>query len=227
MPEEHSPGGRKCTKLRKDEFCLGMPMYNLIPQKLVRTCRVVPTLSLLMFLVIFSGPPSAVAQRVVLDGAQVRVEADVFDGQLNERFLAKGGSGWTEIARSHGATRGATSILGAGEAMQRDFSSTLSRTSTSLVEEFRDDSYALRRTVSLYGDGPWVKVTTQLAPSRPVHLHSFVDSFKASVQPDWTYSPSVGGFNPDAKYKAPLILVQSGPLAFAIVPDVLSLTETY
>ena len=209
----------------KDGFCIGELMHNLIPWKLLRACGAGPTLSLFTFLVIFTEPLSAVAQMVVLDGAQVRIEADVVGGQLNERFLAKGESGWTEIARSHGATQGATSILGAGEAFQRGFSSTLSRTPTSLAEEFQGDNYALRRTLSLYGDGPWVKVTTQLAPSRPVYLHSFVDSFKASMQPDWTYSPSVGGFNPDAKYKAPLILVQSGPLAFAVVPDVLSLNR--
>ena len=212
------------TKLREDAFCC-KPRHNLIPRELLRACRGVPNLLLLTFLVILAGPLSAVAQKVVLDGTQVRVEADLADGQLNERFLAKGKSGWTEIAVSHGASRGATSILGAGNAVQRGSSSTLSKTLAGLVEEYQGDYYTLRRTVSHYGDGPWVKVTSQLVPNRPVRLHSFADSFKASIHPDWAYSPSVGGFNPDAKYKSPLILVQSGPLAFAIVPDVLSLTR--
>ena len=215
----------KCTKLREGAFCSGKPMHNLIPRKFPRACRAVPNLLLLTFLVILIGPLSAVAQRVVLDGTQVRVEANLVDGQLNERFLAKGESGWTEIAVSHGATRGATSLLGAGDAVQKASSSTLSKTSAGLLEEFQGDGYTLRRTVSPYGDGPWVKVTSQLVPSRPVQLHSFADSFKTSIRPDWTYSPSVGGFNPDAKYKSPVILVQSGPRAFAIVPDVLSLTR--
>ena len=158
----HAREASAAQQLRSNAFCLGKPVHNLIPQKLQRFGRAVSNLLLLTFLVILIGPLSAVAQKVVLDGTHVRVEANVVDGQLDERFLAKGESGWPEIAVSHGATRGATSILGAGGAVQKGFSSTLSKTSSSLVEEFKGEDYTLRRTTSLYGDGPWVKVTSQL-----------------------------------------------------------------
>jgi hypothetical protein len=167
----------------------------------------------------------AAGQTLDLEGNQVRVEASLVDGQLNERFLAKGESGWTQIAVSHGVTQGAMSVWGSADVAQTVIASTLSKTSGRLVEEFRASDYTVRRTVSLYGDGPWIEITSQLIPIHPIRLHSFVDSFQASMRPDWSYSPSVGGFNPDAKYKAPLILVQSGNLAFAIVPDVSRLSR--
>ena len=53
-----------------------------------------------------------------------------------------------------------------------------------------------------------------------MELQSFVDRLVFSQPSEWSYSPSVGGFNPDAQYKAPLILVQSKRLALGIVPDV-------
>jgi len=56
-----------------------------------------------------------------------------------------------------------------------------------------------------------------LTPGHPLTMHSFADTFQAVFKPAWSYSPSIGGYNPDAKYKAPLILVQSGSIAFGIV----------
>lgn len=177
------------------------------------------------FLAILHGTMYAAGQTLVLEGSQVRVEVGVVNGQLNERFLAKRESGWTRIAVSHGVTQGATSILGPWNVVQKGLSPALSKTGGRLTEEFRTNDYLVRRTVSLYGDGPWVEITSQLIPTQPVRLHSFVDNFQASMRPDWCYSPSVGGFNPDAKYKAPLILVQSDHRAFAIVPDVSRLSR--
>jgi len=175
--------------------------------------------------VALTAPLAALGQTFSLEGSQVRVEARLVGGQLSERYLAKQGSGWTEVAVSRGMSQGAMSILGPGSAVQKGFTSAASQTADGIVEEFRADQYAVRRTVSLYGDGPWIKISSRLIPSQPVRLHAFGDIFQAQFRPDWTFSPSVGGFNPDAKYKAPVILVQSGPVAFAIVPDVLRLSR--
>jgi hypothetical protein len=62
-----------------------------------------------------------------------------------------------------------------------------------------------------------------LEPAGQTSLHQFVDRFKFSGRADWSYSPSVGGFNPDGQYKAPLILVQEGSRGFGIVPDLAAL----
>ncbi len=72
----------------------------------------------------------------------------------------------------------------------------------------------------LDGNGPWLRVTTRLESSQTGELQSLADRFAFSQRAEWSYSPSVGGFNPDAQYKAPLILVQSKRLAFGIVPHV-------
>ena len=91
------------------------------------------------------------------------------------------------------------------------------------MEELRGDHWTVNRRIEAFGDGNWIRISTVLVPSRPLTLHSFADTFQANLKPDWSFSPSVGGFNPDAKYKSPLILVQNGPVAFGIVPDLLSL----
>ena len=69
-------------------------------------------------------------------------------------------------------------------------------------------------------------MSTQLEPFGALKLHAFADEFRAAEKPDWSYSPSVGGFNPDAKYKSAVILTQAGTHAFAIVPDLDTLDRT-
>jgi hypothetical protein len=59
----------------------------------------------------------------------------------------------------------------------------------------------ISRTVSV-ADREWVKVTTRFQPADGGELHSFYDRFRFVSRPDWSYSFSVGGFNPDARYKA-------------------------
>jgi hypothetical protein len=44
---------------------------------------------------------------------------------------------------------------------------------------------------------------------------------RMAQEADWSFSPSVGGFNPDAQYKAPLLLVQTDSVALGIVPYIL------
>jgi hypothetical protein len=94
-----------------------------------------------------------------------------------------------------------------------------------LVERLSAGSYQITRTVRLTERPGWLRVETRLEPNGQTELHSFADSFRFEGQPDWSYSPSIGGFNPDAQYKAPLILTQENRRAFGIVPDVLSLSR--
>jgi hypothetical protein len=68
-----------------------------------------------------------------------------------------------------------------------------------------------------------VCIRTRLEPVGKVELRQFSEHFKFLRRPDWSFSPSVGGFNPDAQYKAPLILVQAGRVALGIVPEVTTL----
>ncbi len=160
--------------------------------------------------------------RAVLTGSAIRVEAVVAGGKLQERFFARQGAGWVEVAVSSGRSLGALSIEGAS-APRTDI--VLSAGRDALVENLKIGDLGIRRTLSLIGDGPWLKVTSRLETGLPVSLHSFSDRFRASMPPDWSYSPSIGGFNSDAQYKAPLILVQSGRRAFGIVPNVSALTR--
>jgi len=56
----------------------------------------------------------------------------------------------------------------------------------------------------------WLRVTSVLTPGHPLTMHSFADTFRPfSNQPGPTLLPSAATI-PTAKYKAPLILVQSG-----------------
>ncbi|MCY2995966.1 MAG: exo-alpha-sialidase, partial [Planctomycetota bacterium] len=88
-----------------------------------------------------------------------------------------------------------------------------------LVEEFAVGEHRILRKLSLVGEGPWIRVVTRLEPSRQMSLHQLSDQLRFSHRAAWSYSPSVGGFNPDAQYKAPLILVQAGRVALGLVPD--------
>jgi len=146
--------------------------------------------------------------RVVLTGVRVRVEAAAAAGNLQERFLAKDGSAWVELAFSNGETVAALSV-------GRE----------TLSEDLTIGNLRVHRTLSLTSRAHWLKVTTRLEAGFPTSLHSFKDTLRAAIPPDWSYAPSVGGFVPDGQYKAPLIMVQSGRRALGIVPDVLSLTR--
>ncbi len=62
-------------------------------------------------------------------------------------------------------------------------------------------------------------------PSGAVVLKQAADHLKFSRHSAWSFSPSVGGFDPDAQYKAPVILVQNNRVAFGIVPDMATLDQ--
>lgn len=162
-----------------------------------------------------------VPPRVELSGARLRVEVIVTGGRLLERYLARDGASWVEIAASAGRSAGPVTLEAPGGAVIPLSVTALSSTGHTLVEEFSSGPARIRRTLTLEDGGPWVHAVTRLEHAAP--LHSFSDQFHTAIPPDWTYSPSVGGFNPDAFYKAPLILVQSDRRAVGIVPNTNSL----
>jgi hypothetical protein len=156
---------------------------------------------------------------VRLENERIRIEAWVEGGRLVELYRARRDGAWVDVAEdSDGAGRGSVTLTG------RDFEAVGTVTKVEahgpeLVEEFEVAGQRAERRVSLEPAGPWVRVSCRLEPTREMPLRGFVDYFRFAQRPDWSFAPSVGGFVPDGQYKAPLVLVQSGPLAFGIVPD--------
>jgi len=168
--------------------------------------------------------PSEAQPPVVLRGERIRVEAQARDGRLRERYLALREGAWLEVATADaGQTVGPVSLT-AGEATPLVGTVvSLSMSDGALVEKLAVGGHRVLRRLTLVGDGPWIRVLTRLEPAGGVSLHQLSDHFKFAQRADWSFSPSVGGFNPDAQHKAPLILVQAGRVALGIVPDVAAL----
>jgi len=161
---------------------------------------------------------------VVLGNEQIRVEAWIADERLHERYLARDEGQWIAIATAaEDGTAGPAAVIETDQSVAPGRVLKVVTDAAELVEEFAVGELQVIRKVRLCSQGPWIHVTTRLQPATPVKLHAFVDRFQFSHQPDWCFAPSVGGFIPDAQYKAPLILVQSGRKAFGIVPDVTEL----
>jgi hypothetical protein len=171
------------------------------------------------------------ATKAVLSGSKVRVEADLADGGLREHYLAKtDDDAWVEVATSEGVSGGPICLYRVQSSPQGNIpqpiqvmATGVSASADEMTEIFSSGPYRIVRRISLDKSGPWLRVTTRLEPSQAVELQSVADRFAFSQRAEWSFSPSVGGFNPDAQYKAPLILVQSGRLALGIVPDVTAL----
>ncbi len=159
-----------------------------------------------------------------LRGEKVAVEAELKDGRLIERYLAKSGGTWVEIATSgKGRTAGPISLVAAdGTPLEAEVNG-ISVAGDTLTEVFSAAGHRIVRKLTIVGDGSWIRVVTRFEPSRQVALKRATDQYHFSHRADWTFSPSVGGFNPDAQYKAPLILVQKDGLALGIIPDVTAL----
>ncbi|MFI5381994.1 MAG: hypothetical protein ACHRHE_22085 [Tepidisphaerales bacterium] len=166
--------------------------------------------------------PAGAQEAVVLQDRRIRVQAQLSEGVLREKYLALRGGQWIEVASADGQSAGAVSLVARdGKAMTAE-SRAVRLQDGELVEEWAAGPHRITRRVRLT-DGPWVRVSTRIEPAGRLELHAFFDRFRSAARPDWSYSPSVGGFNPDAQYKAPLILVQAERMALAIVPDVATL----
>lgn len=183
------------------------------------------TISVLIF---FFSAQLLSAQRgaqATLTGSGWRVEARSENGRLEERYQGRVGSQWVTVATSFGASLGPVSVYGpAGELLAGTVRSVALEHGV-LVERMSAGSYEITRTARPTDRPGWLRVETRLDSNGQTELHSFADSFRFIGQPDWSYSPSIGGFNPDAQYKAPLILAQQNHRAFGIVPDVLTLNR--
>lgn len=167
--------------------------------------------------------PAALAQTpVVLSGPDVRVEVQTLNGRFEERYLARSKAGWQVVARAAGESVGAVSWKGPGGEVVRGTAGSAALEGGRLVERMSAGGARLTRTIALDPRGQWLHVSVRLEPGAAApapSLHSFADAFRFAHKPDWSYSPSVGGFNPDAQYKAPLILSQGSGVAFGVVPD--------
>ncbi len=162
----------------------------------------------------------------MLRGESAAIEVELRDGRFQERFLAKRGGEWIEIARGEVDRLCGSSYVIDYEGKHIGFlPQSASIVDGELVETFAAGKHRLLRRFSLTDEGPWVRVVSRFEPSGSASLRQFADRFRFSHLPDWSYSPSVGGFNPDAYYKAPVILVQSDRTALGIVPDLATLTK--
>ena len=164
------------------------------------------------------------AAPVTIGNPQLRLEARLVGGRLEERYQARAGGKWITIAVSAGESAGPVSVRGGNGEVLAGSVRSVSVENGALVERLAAGPLEIVRTIELT-EGGWAHVATRLEPRGRVDLHSVADSFRFNGHPDWSYSPSVGGFNPDAQYKAPLILTQERERAFGIVPDLATLTR--
>src|SRR4051794_13509774 len=150
---------------------------------------------------------AAVAPVSIVHG-NVRVEIKTAGGVLQENFSVRNKSGWTTLATSNGKSQGALSIRSVGSAILTGSIESVSRKGDSVVEEIAGDGWNIKKTIEGFGDRGWIHISTVLTTTRPFMLHSYTDMYQAELQPEWSFSPSVGGFNPDGQYKSPLIMAQ-------------------
>lgn len=149
------------------------------------------------------------------------IEAAINDGRLQERYLAACNGAWVKVATTEpGQALGPVCVVTGEGTPLTGIARKVSLSGESMVEEFSAGEHCLVRKLTLLDGGSWVRVVTSLELAGRFSLRQLADRFRFTRQADWSFSPSVGGFNPDAQYKAPLILVQSDRTAFGIVPDV-------
>ena len=179
---------------------------RLLFGKVISGFAVVPAFLLLSGFVAFSGA-SLRGERaleslapVLLKGDQVAVEAVVKNGRLQERFLALREGTWVEAAATApGQTVGPVSVVTAERTPLVGAVRRVWLSAGELIEELAAGEHRITRKLSVLGKGPWIRAVTRLEPAGQTSIHQFVDRFKFSGRADWSYSPSVGGFNPDGQ----------------------------
>jgi hypothetical protein len=182
--------------------------------------------SLLCFLVAagVSAAQGSAQVPVVLANGRIRVQAWIEGGRLREDYQAEVDGQWTSIGISAaGGSEGPSTVYAAENDIVEGKAARVSMEGRDLLEEFQAGPFHVTRRLALGADPSWLHVTSVLEAAPGLRLHAFVDRFTFAHPSDWSFAPSVGGFVPDAEYKAPLILVQSGRMALGIIPDVASL----
>jgi hypothetical protein len=160
-------------------------------------------------------------QSLELRGQRIMIRAVIQKGELREDYFGRREGAWTKVASSGQAPGiGPVSLILAQKTPLAVTARNLRLSDGSLIEEFDAGPHRVVRRLTLADVGPWIRVTTRLEPAGKLDLCQFSDRLNFVQKPDWSYSPSIGGFNPDAQYKAPLILVQAGTVALGIVPAV-------
>jgi hypothetical protein len=163
---------------------------------------------------------------IVLGNEQIRVSAWIEEGLLHEDYLAWDGREWIVMATAaEGGSVGPSTVYSAENAVEPGSVESVAIVGGELSERLVVRGCRVLRKIALCSRGPWLHVTTLLQPDPNARMHAFVDRFKFTRRPDSSFASSVGGFVPDAQYKAPLILVQSARMAFAVVPDVAALNR--
>lgn len=155
----------------------------------------------------------------------IAIEIRVNNGILEERYLARQDNDWIEIAKSNGKSIGAVSMRDNTNQILPGRVVEIRHDEATITEELAIGKYRVTRELKVSDNGPWLRVTTKLSGGDSASIHAFYDQFSYSNEPDWSYAPSIGGFVPDAYYKAPLVMCQSGSNAFAIVPDLNQLNK--
>lgn len=182
--------------------------------------------TLVLFLVPLSNTTHAAVdfqtqQSLELRGQRIMVRAEIQKGELREDYFGLRDGAWIKVASSGQVPGiGPVLLISAQPTPVVVTARHLRLSGGSLVEEFDAGPHRIIRTLTCEGQGPWVRVTTRLDPAGKLDLREFSDRLTFVERADWSYSPSVGGFNPDAQYKAPLILVQANRTALGIVPNV-------
>ena len=191
----------------------------------------IPTKTILWPLCLLATAQFSLAQEVskspiVLGNEQIRVSAWIEQGLLHENYLAWDGREWTVMATAaEGGSVGPSTVYSAENAVEPGSIESVAIEGGELSERLVVCGCRVLRKIALCSRGPWLHVTTLLQPAPNARIHAFVDRFKFTRRPDSSFASSVGGFVPDAQYKAPLILVQSARTAFAVVPDVAALNR--
>lgn len=154
-----------------------------------------------------------------LEKGNVSIEIRANKEYLEEKYLVKKDNDWIEIAVAKGESIGAVCVQDSSNmVLKGKFLKMLQNDEFSITEEFSFGNFMVIRKIKVADEG-LIHVTTRLDGEVPNNLHTFFDQFSYTQDPDWSYAPCIGGFIPDALYKAPVIMCQSNNLAFAIVPD--------
>lgn len=162
---------------------------------------------------------------ITLKKDNILIEIQEKNGSLIERYFVRQEGEWIKVAESRGESVGAVSIRdSSNQVMNGSVVNMWQDDGSSITEEMSIGNYRIMRKLTVVGDG-LLHVTTRLYGESPESLHSFFDRFSFSLDPDWSYAPSIGGFIPDAYYKAPVVMCQSNSSAFAIVPDLNQLNK--